>query len=115
MSNIFDLFKKIETQSSSEPVSFIIAGLGNPGAKYEKTRHNAGFIAIDRIAEKYGIIRCTEEELQEYPSDAVIGIRKSPYGIEAVVDKNMMPAGIETGRVGIEDLFIFKFSLTKFI
>ena len=61
----------------------------------------------DRITEKYGIIHCTEEELHEYSSDAVIGVRKSPYGIEAVVDKNMMPAGIETGRVGIEDLFIF--------
>ena len=54
MSNIFDLFKKIETKSDSGPVSFIIAGLGNPGAKYDKTRHNAGFMAIDYIAEAYG-------------------------------------------------------------
>lgn len=34
---------------------FVIAGLGNPGKKYETTRHNAGFLAIDAIAEKYGI------------------------------------------------------------
>ena len=34
---------------------FIIVGLGNPGKKYENTRHNAGFIAIDALAEKYGI------------------------------------------------------------
>lgn len=54
MSNIFDLFKKIEKKSSTEPISFIIAGLGNPGAKYDRTRHNAGFIAIDYIAEKLG-------------------------------------------------------------
>jgi PTH1 family peptidyl-tRNA hydrolase len=34
---------------------FVIVGLGNPGKKYENTRHNAGFIAIDAIASKYGI------------------------------------------------------------
>ncbi len=55
MSNIFDLFKKIETQRApSEPVSFIVVGLGNIGKQYELTRHNAGFLAIDHIAEKYG-------------------------------------------------------------
>lgn len=34
---------------------FIVAGLGNPGRKYEKTRHNMGFWAVDRLAEKNDI------------------------------------------------------------
>ena len=34
---------------------FIIAGLGNPGKKYERTRHNMGFMALDLLADKYGI------------------------------------------------------------
>ena len=34
---------------------YIIAGLGNPDKKYENTRHNAGFIALDIIAEKCGV------------------------------------------------------------
>ena len=34
---------------------FLIAGLGNPGAKYEVTRHNAGFMAIDLISDEYNI------------------------------------------------------------
>ena len=34
---------------------FIIAGLGNPGKEYEKTRHNAGFCCIDVLASKYNI------------------------------------------------------------
>ena len=55
MSNIFDLFKKIETKSDTSPITCIIAGLGNPGAKYDGTRHNAGFIAIDYIAKKLGV------------------------------------------------------------
>lgn len=33
----------------------IIAGLGNPGREYVNTRHNAGFMAIDALAKKYGI------------------------------------------------------------
>ncbi len=32
---------------------FLIVGLGNPDKKYEKTRHNAGYRAIDKIAEHY--------------------------------------------------------------
>ncbi len=53
MANIFDLFKKIETESASaEPISFIIAGLGNPGSKYTFTRHNAGFLALSYISQK---------------------------------------------------------------
>lgn len=34
---------------------YIIAGLGNPGTKYEMTRHNIGFHTIDYIAEKKNI------------------------------------------------------------
>ena len=33
----------------------LIAGLGNPGADYSTTRHNAGFWFVDRLAEKYQI------------------------------------------------------------
>ncbi len=54
MSNIFDLFKKIEQKPDTGPVSFIIVGLGNVGRQYELTRHNAGFLAIDHIAERLG-------------------------------------------------------------
>lgn len=39
----------------SGPPEFIIAGLGNPGKKYELTRHNAGFIFADLLADKLGV------------------------------------------------------------
>ncbi|MFZ4727351.1 MAG: aminoacyl-tRNA hydrolase [Pseudanabaena sp.] len=40
----------LETQSIS-----LIVGLGNPGAEYESTRHNIGFMAVDRLATSWSI------------------------------------------------------------
>lgn len=34
---------------------YIIVGLGNPGKEYEGTRHNAGFMVIDKLADEYNI------------------------------------------------------------
>lgn len=55
MPDIFDLFKKIESAPAEKnaPISFILAGLGNPGEKYTFTRHNAGFLAVDYLSQKY--------------------------------------------------------------
>jgi len=39
---------------STKGINFIIVGLGNPGTKYENTRHNCGFMVIDDLARKHG-------------------------------------------------------------
>ena len=54
--SIFDLFKQIESKEPavSGPPEWIIAGLGNPGDKYQNTRHNTGFLLIDAFAEQCG-------------------------------------------------------------
>lgn len=47
--------KKEETMSFTGKPEFIIAGLGNPGKEYEYSRHNAGFLCLDILCNKYSI------------------------------------------------------------
>ncbi|MCI8589533.1 MAG: aminoacyl-tRNA hydrolase [Clostridiales bacterium] len=57
MGNIFELFKQIsaESQTRAGGIEAILTGLGNPGKKYEGTRHNAGFMQIDALLRTHGV------------------------------------------------------------
>ena len=72
MSNIFDLFKKIEQKEDPTPLTYIVVGLGNPGDEYKLTRHNIGFLAIDYIAEKCGV-RIDRVKFHALTTEARIG------------------------------------------
>lgn len=55
MADIFDIFKRLEkdrAEKKSSPVTYIVAGLGNPGDKYHFNRHNVGFLTLDCIEQK---------------------------------------------------------------
>lgn len=75
----------------------VIVGLGNPGKKYEKTRHNAGFIVIDELAKKLGCTSFTDKFKAKVcetfvGSEKVILIKPQTYmnlsgeSVSAVVD-----------------------------
>ncbi|MBO5416899.1 MAG: aminoacyl-tRNA hydrolase [Clostridia bacterium] len=74
MADIFELFKKISSGESAkrEPITHIVVGLGNPGDKYYLTRHNAGFLALDYISQKYSA-RVDRVKFKALCGEAVIG------------------------------------------
>lgn len=69
------MFLSRKKQFNNRSYDYIIAGLGNPGSKYEMTRHNAGFLAMDLLAieEGFDIKKLRHHALV---SDAVISGKK---------------------------------------
>ena len=50
---MFKLFQK-KQDSTGAGIQYLVVGLGNPGRKYDWTRHNCGFLALDQIASDQG-------------------------------------------------------------
>ncbi|NJN59230.1 MAG: aminoacyl-tRNA hydrolase [Leptolyngbyaceae cyanobacterium SL_5_9] len=66
------------TDTSAAPelvIPQLIVGLGNPGAKYDKTRHNIGFEAIDLLARSWGISMSENRKFQ-----SAFGEGRGPHG-----------------------------------
>ncbi|MBQ3102938.1 MAG: ABC transporter ATP-binding protein [Oscillospiraceae bacterium] len=60
----------------------------------------------DILRESYGLLHCTAQELNTVAPAAIVGVRTSPYGVEAIVRRSAVSADIPLSPVSIEDLFI---------
>jgi len=80
----------------------LIAGLGNPGAEYENTRHNAGFMFLDRLARFHGI-KCAMR------AHGALWGRGSINGRDVALLKPMSFMNLSGKAVGV---FVRKFSLS---
>lgn len=52
---------------------FLIVGLGNPGARYEKTRHNVGYHCVERLALQHGLTFSKTEHKALTASGTILG------------------------------------------
>lgn len=66
---MFGAFKKTGTYS------YMLVGLGNPGLNYAKTRHNAGFMAIDRFCEIH-TVKNFKSKFNAYIADCTLNGKK---------------------------------------
>lgn len=61
----------------------------------------------DLLLSEYGVVHCTAEQLKGIPENAVKHKKESPYGVEALVLRNDVPARIDISPVSIEELFVY--------
>ena len=61
----------------------------------------------DVLLEKYGILKCSKEQLQNIPAGAVHGVRIGNYGAEALVEREAMPRGAVIDRPTLEDIILY--------
>jgi len=55
-----------ETRALLDPLDalYLVVGLGNPGAEYARTRHNIGFMAVERFGEKHGAVWTNQKKFE---------------------------------------------------
>lgn len=83
---------------------YLVAGLGNPGAEYARTRHNAGFLVLERLAERWKIGFRMESRFKARLAGASLGdlriwlcqpqtfMNQSGEAVRAVMDYYQVPS-----------------------
>lgn len=60
----------------------------------------------DVLLARYGIVRMTQEQIEEIPETAILHKKDTGYGIQALVNRDSIPTGTEVSPVTVEELFV---------
>ena len=61
----------------------------------------------DRLLEEYALVRLSRERLADLPEDSVVGVESDPYGVRALVRRNMVPHDLPLEHTNLEDIILF--------
>jgi ABC-2 type transport system ATP-binding protein len=61
----------------------------------------------DVLLDTYGILKCTREQLANIPEEAIHGKRVGAYGVEALVERELIPRGLTVDRANLEDIILY--------
>lgn len=61
----------------------------------------------DRLLEEYGIFKGSEEQLLDIPEDAIVRVRRHPYGAEALIHREGVNGAFHTERPTLESIMLF--------
>lgn len=59
------------------------------------------------LKEKYGIATLTKGEFESLDKKAIVGVRKHSFGIECLIEKSLVPEGLDMDKARIEDIMVF--------
>lgn len=87
----------------------MIVGLGNPGSKYDNTKHNVGFMAIDQLAHRYSVDFTEEKNFKALVGSTFINSEKI-YFVKPITFMNNSGIAVKAlltyYNIAIEDMII---------
>jgi PTH1 family peptidyl-tRNA hydrolase len=102
------VYLQIAIPMKAEIRHHLIVGLGNPGPTYATTRHNIGFLAVDRLLRKYGLTACRSRINAEIAEGDIAGVRVLATKPMAYMNRSGDPVSniVQAHRIQCEDMVV---------
>jgi PTH1 family peptidyl-tRNA hydrolase len=102
------IYLQIAIAMKAEIRHHLIVGLGNPGTAYASTRHNIGFMAVDRLLRKYGFTACRSRINAEIAEGDISGVRVLAAKPMAYMNRSGEPVSniVRTHGIQCEDMVV---------